>query len=172
MWALMSATSTPTSPRSDFTVLGTSSFTRSMSPDVVQSENRAVTAHFKVDVPEREVSRASDVVDVDPAIISEALTRNLLDCTAAGVLDLEVLAAVLARVDNVEAIYVRDSGGETHVWTVIGARSDAALDAVFERELELYDYFGQRLASVEFHVLSRESAVELQMGRRVFERVR
>ena len=123
--------------------------------------------------PRRETTMGGQRVGADP--VSEAGTSNSTvdaqDRNAAGVVDPELLATVLARGDDVDAVYLSDAPGETHVWTVLKTWNDAALDAVFERELELYDCFGKRLASVEFHVLTRESADNVRMGRRVFQRV-
>ena len=70
---------------------------------------------------------------------------------------MKVIAALLSRVACVNAVYVGSSAGQTHIWTLVADDSEAALDAVFERELELYDCFGELLASVEFHVVSREA---------------
>ena len=147
-------TLTPQSPLHDLHAFGQSSFTEAGSG------------------PEEVVSCPSDTVVIDPSDLSEAVTWGTLDCTALGDLDPEVLAVVLARVDNVDTIYVDDSAeGATHIWTVLSVYNDAALDAVFDRELELYGYFRKRLASVEFHVLSSKSLTNFRMGRRVFKRV-
>lgn len=107
-----------------------------------------------------------DTVEIDAAALSEAVTW------ASTALDPEVLAGVLAQVDEVDAIYVDDSAGETHIWTVLGVYSDVALDAVFDRELELHGYFGKQLAAVEFHVLPPGLVADIGIGRRVFGRVR
>ncbi len=113
----------------------------------------------------------SNIVENESAK-SGALTREERGYTTAGHVDPHLIAAMLARVDSVDAVYVSDSQGGTHVWTVLHDYCDAALDAVFERELALHDCFGQRLASVEFHVLAHDTAHALEVGDRIFQRVR
>ena len=101
-----------------------------------------------------------------------ALTREEHSYTAAWRVDPHLIAAMLARADSVDAVYVSDSQGRTHVWTVLRDYCDAGLDAVFERELELHDCFGRRLASVEFHVSAQDTLHNLDIGDRIFQRVR
>ena len=84
----------------------------------------------------------------------------------------ERIAAKLARVPAVVAVHADDSPGMTRIWTVLVEDDDAALDAVFQRELELHDDYGERLASVEFHVVSQEVARSLALGDRIYERAR
>ena len=103
---------------------------------------------------------------------STSLTREEHSYTGAWQVDPHLIAAMLARADSVDAVYVSDSQGRTHVWTVLNDYCDAALDAVFERELELHDCLGQRLASVEFHVLAQDTLHHLEIGDRIFQRVR
>ncbi len=86
--------------------------------------------------------------------------------------DLYLIAETLAQADSVAAVYVSDSEGTTHVWTVLHHYCDAALDAVFERELALHDRFGRSLASVEFHVLGQDILHHFNFGTRIFQRVR
>ncbi len=92
--------------------------------------------------------------------------------TAGGQIDPQLIAALLARTDSVHAVYVSNSQGRMHVWTVVHDYSDVALEGVFERELELHDCFGERLASVEFHVLAQDTLQHLEIGDRIFKRVR
>ena len=66
------------------------------------------------------------------------------------------VAAILSRVQAVEAIYVSGSDGDQHIWTVIPELAEATLRAVFGRELELHECLGKQLSTVEFHVLRRE----------------
>ena len=66
----------------------------------------------------------------------------------------ERIAAKLARVPAVVAVHASDSQGMIRIWTVLVEDDDATLDAVFQRELELHDDYGERLASVEFEELS------------------
>ena len=103
---------------------------------------------------------------------SAALTREEHGYTATWQVDRHLIAAMLARADSVDAVYMSDSQGRTHVWTVLRDYCDAALDAVFDRELVLHDCLGQRLASVEFHVLAHDTLRNLEIGDRIFQRVR
>ena len=82
------------------------------------------------------------------------------------------IAAELAQVPAVVAVHANDSPGMTRIWTVLVEDDDAALDAVFQRELELHDDCGERLASVEFHVVSQEAARSLALGDPIYERAR
>ena len=84
----------------------------------------------------------------------------------------ERIAAKLARVPAVVAVHADDSPGMTRIWTVLVEDDDATLDAVFQRELELHDAYGERLASVEFHVVSQEVARSLALGDPIYERAR
>lgn len=84
----------------------------------------------------------------------------------------ERIAARLARVPAVVAVHASDSQGMTRIWTVLVEDDDATLDAVFQRELELHDDYGERLASIEFHVVSQEAARSLALGNPIFERAR
>lgn len=118
-----------------------------------------------------DVTVLSDIARSEP-ISTAVLTRAECSYSAARDVDPHLIAAVLARVDGVDAVYVSKSPGVTHVWTVLLDYGDAVLDAVFARELELHDYFGHWLAPVEFHVLEYEAAHALDIGDRVFERVR
>ena len=79
-------------------------------------------------------------------------------------LDFDVIAAILARVSEVDAVYKSKSEGETHIWTILRVWSEEALNAVFDREMELSEYFGDQLATVEFHVLQPESVARYQAG--------
>ena len=171
MFASTKLTLTFQSPLRDLHAFGQSNFTEAGPLDIVRGSVRKSTALFKGSCPKEVVSYPSDTAVIDSSGRSESVTWGTLDCTALGDLDLDVLAAVLARVDNVDAIYVDDSAGATHIWTVLSVYNDAALDAVFDRELELYGYFGKQLASVEFHVLSSKPLTDSRMGRRVFKRV-
>ncbi len=164
-------TLTPSSPASDLQAFGQSRFTQPGALDILGGWVLESTALFKWSGPE-EVSFTSDTVEIDPAVLSEAVTWGTLEYTALGDLNPEVLAAVLARAGYVDAIYVDDSAGETHIWTILSVYNDVALDAVFDRELELYGYFGKQLAAIEFHVLPPQSVADLGMGRRIFRRVR
>ena len=83
-----------------------------------------------------------------------------------------MVAAELARVPAVVAVHASDSQGMTRIWTVLVEDDDATLDAVFQRELELRDDYGERLASVEFHVVLQEAARSLALGEAVYERAR
>ena len=82
------------------------------------------------------------------------------------------IAAELARVPAVVAVHASDSQGMTRIWTVLVEDDDATLDAVFQRELELHDDYGERLASIEFHVVSQEAARSLALGDPIYERAR
>ncbi len=82
------------------------------------------------------------------------------------------IAAKLARVPAVVAVHASDSRGTTRIWTVLVEDDDATLDAVFQGELELHDDYGERLASVEFHVVSQEAARSLALGDAIYERAR
>ena len=44
--------------------------------------------------------------------------------------------------------------GETHIWTFLSVYNDG------KQEIDLHEYFGERLASVEFHVMSAHDGVE------------
>ena len=81
----------------------------------------------------------------------------------------ERIAARLARVPAVVAVHASDSQGMIRSWTVLVEDDDATLDAVFQRELELHDDYGE-LASVEFHVVSQEAARSLALGDAIYER--
>ena len=88
-------------------------------------------------------------------------------------LDLDLVAAVLSRVPEVDAIYVHHAAGETHVWTIVRDFADGTLNAVFDRELELYDCLGNRLSAVEFHALTHEDADQFGTEwREIFRRER
>lgn len=113
----------------------------------------------------------SSIVETEPAKPA-ALSREVCSYTAPGRVDPHLIAAMLARADSVDAVYASDSKGRTQVWTVLRDYCDAALDAVFELELVLHDCFGQRLASVEFHVLPYDTLHNLEIGDKVFQRVR
>ena len=89
-----------------------------------------------------------------------------------GRLAAERIAAELARVPAVVAVHGSDSQGMTRIWTVLVEDDDAALDAVFQRELDLHDDYGERLESVEFHVVSQEVARSLALGDPIYERAR
>ena len=82
----------------------------------------------------------------------------------------ERIADRLARVPAVVAVHASDSQGKIRIWTVLVDDDDATLDAVFQRELELHDDYGERLASVEFHVVSQEAARSLALGDAIYER--
>lgn len=114
------------------------------------------------------MSSASETVDTESA--PEADVVRELNYTVGWDIDSGAIAALLSRVECVDAIYVSDSVGQTHVWTLVRDDNEAALDAIFERELELHDCFGRRLASVEFHVVSREAEDALGAAEKVFER--
>ena len=86
------------------------------------------------------------------------LVSPILSETLLWDLDLDLVATVLSRVPEVDAIYMHHAAGETHVWTVVRDFVDDTLNAVFDRELELYDCLGNRLSAVEFHVLTHEAA--------------
>ena len=128
------------------------------------------------------VPRFSGEVLEDTSVVSEVAETNrtkwaaFADAesryTTAWDVDPYLIAAILARVGGVNAVYVRSSPGTTHVWTVLDDDGGAVLDAVFEQELVLHNLLGQRLASVEFHVLSHDATHALDMGDRIFQRVR
>ena len=101
----------------------------------------------------------------------KVLTKEVHGYTASLGVDFDLIAGILAQVENVDAIYVSNSEGQTHVWTILRDYSDAGLNAVFEQELKLHDYFGQRLESVEFHVMDREAEDGLKTEERIFKRV-
>lgn len=82
------------------------------------------------------------------------------------------IAAELARVPAVVAVHASDSQGMTRIWTVLVEDDDATLDAVFQRELELHDDYGERLASIEFRVVSQEAARSLALDHPIYERAR
>lgn len=96
--------------------------------------------------------------------------------TVGGHLDPLLLAIELGRVAHVAEVRTKASGGVTHMWTIVedGAYDDdETLNAVFQRELEIYDeYGGALLASVEFNVLSESSARGLELGSRLYPPVR
>ena len=121
---------------------------------------------------EHVVSFLSETVGTELAPDSEVANSGKLNYTLGWDIDSDVIAALLSRVAYVDAIYVSNSAGQTHIWTLVADDSEAALDAVFERELELHDYFGELLASVEFHVVSREAEGALGAAEKVFGRVR
>ena len=110
--------------------------------------------------------------------LHDLLAITLLSETLLWDLDLDLVAdvlsrvpAVLSRVPEVDAIYVHHAAGETHVWTIVRDFSDGTLNAVFDRELELYDCLGNRLSAVEFHVLTHEDADHLGTEwREIFKR--
>ena len=89
-----------------------------------------------------------------------------------GGVDLNVIAFFLAKAAVVDSIYASESDGQTHVWTVLREYSEAGMDAVLDQELALRDSLNRPLASVEFHVVGRDSAKELRLGDRIFERNR
>lgn len=83
----------------------------------------------------------------------------------------ERIAAKLARVPAVVAVHAGDSQGMTRIWTVLAEDDDATLDAVFQREMELHNDCGERLA-VEFHVVSQQAARSLALGDPIYVRAR
>ena len=85
--------------------------------------------------------------------------------------DPHLIAAVLARVDSVQAIHVTGADRkEMHIWVVVSDLSNETLSNVFDKELDLHEHLGQRLAAVEFHVT--DSADGLRAADRIFERDR
>lgn len=102
----------------------------------------------------------------------DAVYRDETVCTVGGRLDPLLIAAELGRVDHVVEVRAKASGGVTHMWTVVEDEAyddDEMLNAVFQRELEMYnDYGGELLASVEFNVLSESSARRFELGNRLY----
>ena len=86
-------------------------------------------------------------------------------------IDPHLVAAVLARVDAVHAIHATGADRkELHIWVVVSDLGDETLHAVFDKELDLHELLGRRLAAVEFHVT--DSADGLRTADRIFERDR
>lgn len=81
-----------------------------------------------------------------------------------GKLDLDYIASWLAQVHGVIAIYTSDSAGETHVWVILDPWSEETLECVYERQVELDEWFGEDLKSVDFHVMERGSADRYKSG--------
>ena len=103
--------------------------------------------------------RLTATVETSPTLPShDLLVSPILSETLLWDLDLDLVAAVLSRVPEVDAIYVHHAACETHVWTIVRDFADDTLNAVFDRELELYDCFENQLSAVEFHVLTHEDA--------------
>ena len=107
------------------------------------------------------VNWSTATVETNPTPPShDPIVNLLLSETVLWDLNLDLVAAVLSRVPEVDAIYVHDAAGETHVWTIVRDFTDGTLDAVFDRELELYDCLGKRLSAIEFHVLTHEAVAQ------------
>lgn len=102
----------------------------------------------------------------------DAVYRNETVCTVGGRLDPLLIAAELGRVEHVVEVRAKASGGVTHMWTVMEDEAyddDEMLNAVFQRELEIYNnYGGELLASVEFNVLSKSSARRFELGDKLY----
>ena len=98
--------------------------------------------------------------------------RNEAVYTVGGRLDPLLIAAELGRVQHVVAVRAKTSGGVTRMWTVMEDEAyddDEMLNAVFQRELEIYNnYGGKLLASVEFNVLSESSARRFELGDKLY----
>ena len=100
--------------------------------------------------------------------VSEVFTDAPRYTTGFGGIDLHVIAFFLAKADGVDSIYASESDGQTHIWTVLREYCDAQVDAALDQELALRDAVKRPLASVEFHVVGRESARALRLGDRIF----
>ena len=140
-------------------------------PSLLRSGAKQSITRFNQNVEGDVMSIPSETVVTD-ATGSKVLTEEVHGYTASLGVDCDLIAGILAQVENVAAIYVSNSEGQTHVWTILCDYSDAGLNAVFEQELKLHDYFGQRLESVEFHVMEREAEDGLKTEERIFKRVR
>lgn len=99
--------------------------------------------------------------------LPESVCLDRTSCTTAWPLDSHPIAVRLARVANVVDVYVSGSRDMPQIWTVLSKNDDATLAAVFERELELHDDYGERLASVEFYVVSQDAARLFALGEKI-----